>query len=78
MCVVDKSQIAGDVLDYLAAHPAAQDTLEGIVEWWLEEQHIIRQTSGVKEALDDLVARGLIIERHGQDARTFYRISPPK
>ena len=75
MCVMDKTQIAGDVLDYLAAHPEAQDTLEGIIEWWLEEQQIIRQTSKVKDALDDLVARGLIVERKGHDARTFYRIN---
>ena len=75
MCVMDKTQIAGDVLDYLSAHPEAQDTLEGIIEWWLEEQQIIRQTSRVKDALDDLVARGLILERKGHDARTFYRIN---
>ena len=71
---MNKAQVAGDVLDYLAAHPDAEDTLEGIIEWWLERQEIIRHTGTVKAAVDDLVARGLVIERKGHDARTFYRV----
>ena len=76
MCTSEKSQVARDVLAYLAAHQDAQDTLEGIVEWWLVEQKIIQQTATVREALAELVAQGLVLERKGQDARTFYRLNP--
>ena len=74
MCIREKSQVAREILAYLAAHPDAQDTLEGIVEWWLVEQRIVQQTAAVREALAELVAQGLLVERRGHDARTRYRI----
>lgn len=69
------SQIAYEILTYLIQHPAAQDTLEGIVEWWILEQEIQRQTAVVKEALTDLVTQGLVLERQGRDGCTHYRIN---
>lgn len=78
MCTPDKSQIARDVLAYLAEHPDAQDTFEGIVEWWLLEQKIKRQTAEVKEVLDNLASRKLILERRASDSRTHYRLNRRK
>ncbi len=52
-CSYRKTQITYDILGYLAEHPGAQDTLEGIIEWWLLEQEIKRQTGKVKEALTE-------------------------
>ena len=37
---MDEDQVAKDILAYLAEHPQAMDTLEGIAEWWLMRQHI--------------------------------------
>lgn len=73
-----KSQIAYDILGYLVEHPDAQDTLEGIVEWWLLEQQIKRQTAKVRKALAELVSKRLILERQGKDSRTHYRINRRK
>ncbi|HLL70133.1 MAG TPA: hypothetical protein VK363_01795 [Pyrinomonadaceae bacterium] len=78
MCTPDKSQIARDVLAYLAEHPDAQDTFEGIVEWWLLEQKIKRQTAEVREVLDNLASRKLILERRAADSRTHYRLNRRK
>lgn len=72
---IAKRQIEHEVLAYLAEHPDTQDTLEGIVEWWLLEQKIQRQTALVREALAGLVARGLVRERRGPDARIRYQVN---
>lgn len=72
------SQIAYDILGYLAEHPEAQDTLEGIVEWWLLEQQIKHQTAKVKETLAELVSKGLLLERKGKDSRMHYHINQRK
>ncbi len=78
MCVPDKAQITQDVLSYLSENSAAQDTLDGIVEWWLLEQKIKRQTAEVREVLDDLAARKIIIEYKTRDSRTHYRLNRRK
>ncbi|MFL6335458.1 MAG: hypothetical protein ACJ754_19265 [Pyrinomonadaceae bacterium] len=72
---MDKSQIAEDILRYLMKHARAQDTIEGISEWWLLEQDIGRRTAEVKEAVAALVSDGLIIESRNNDARPLYRIN---
>lgn len=74
----DRSPIAHDVLAYLAKHPHAQDTLEGITYWWLLEQEVIRRMAEVQAALTDLVAEGLIVERRGKDGSVHYRVNPAK
>ncbi len=77
-CSTGKSQIVYEILAYLVENPEAQDTLVGIVEWWLLEQQIKRQTARVKKALAELVSKGLILERKGKDSRTHYRINRRK
>lgn len=74
----EKLPVAREILAYLAEHPDAQDTVEGIVEWWLLEQKIKRHTAQVKEALAELVAKGLVLERKGKDARIHYRVNRRK
>lgn len=78
MCAPDERQIARDILGYLSAHTAAQDTFDGIVEWWLLEQKIKRETRHVQKVLDELVARKLISSRTARDSRTHYRINRRK
>jgi len=75
---VGKSQVAYKILAYLAEHPDAQDTLEGIVEWWLLEQKIKHRTAQVKEALAELVAKGWVLERKGRDSGVHYRLNRRK
>ena len=68
-----KKQIAREILAYLAEHPDAQDTLEGIVQWWLLERKIRYQTNIVKEILDDLVLQGLVRKHEVRNSATFYQ-----
>jgi DNA-binding MarR family transcriptional regulator len=74
----EKSKIAYEILSYLAKNPNAQDTLDGIVEWWLLAQHIERHVAKVKGALTELISRGLIEERRSEDSRVYYRLNRRK
>ena len=78
LLITDKSQIGNETLAYLVDHPNARDTLEGIVEWWLLERQIKFQTTRVKEALSDLVSRGLILEKKGSNSQIHYRVNQVK
>lgn len=69
---MDESQVAHEILAYLSKNPDAQDTIDGIVEWWLLAQHIERHVAKVRSALADLVERGLILERRSTDSRVYY------
>ena len=77
-CTTEESEIARDLLGYLINNPEAQDTLEGIVEWWLLQMKLESRTTKVKEALADLVARKLILECAGSDSRLRYMINDGK
>jgi hypothetical protein len=77
-CQPEKSEVVHQILTYLIENPGAQDTVEGIVDWWLLDQEIQRQTVKVKEALTDLVAKRFILARKGRDCRIHYRINRSK
>ena len=38
------SSPAPEILEYLARQPNAQDTIEGIVNWWVSDAHIRKRT----------------------------------
>jgi len=71
-----RTRLAHQILAYLAEHPLAQDTLEGIMEWWLLDRDVVQQTSEVTNALEELVASGLILETRTEDSRARYRLNP--
>ena len=73
-----QSEVARAVVEYLWKHPDAQDTLSGISQWWLPKEQMKSQTITVAEALSDLVARELIVERKGTDSQIHYRINRRK
>jgi plasmid stabilization system protein ParE len=73
-----EADMAYQILAYLHANPDAQDTLEGIIEWWLLDQNIKRQSERVKQALAQLIERGLIVARMGTDSRVHYGIDRSK
>ncbi len=62
----------------MVEHPGAQDTLEGIAQWWLLEQDLRFKIEYVSEAVAELVARELLLERRMPDSRIHYRINPAK
>jgi len=69
-----EATIDKDILAYLAENRGAQDTFEGIVEWWLLKQRINQAVSEVKAALGRLVARKLVAAQKGRDGRMHYRL----
>jgi len=75
-CFPDKTRIAREIISYLSAHPDAQDTLDGIVQWWLGEQKSDQHTTIAKEVLADLVTQGLIQKFRIEGQTSYYRIRP--
>ena len=64
--------IERQILDHLASYPNAQDTLRGIVEWWLQKEKITHATAEVEAALKGLVARQKLRVKTGPDGRVHY------
>jgi hypothetical protein len=81
LCFSDKARIAHEILAYLTDHPDAQDTLEGVVEWWLLERKIKYHMALVRDVLSGLVAKGFLLESRKGDERNkryHYRINKDK
>lgn len=70
--------LAHEILAYMVEHPKAQDTFEGIVQWWLLERQIRNWTVKIRAALAVLVEEGLVLERAGRDGRARYSINRGK
>jgi hypothetical protein len=71
---MEKDEIARDILAYLAEHPDAQDTLDGIVQWWLLDRKIKYQKALVKEAIAELVQKGFVLECKVSKSLLSYRL----
>ena len=72
------SRIAQAVLTYLREFPEAQDTIGGIAEWWLPDQDVRTHSTILREALNELVARGFILQYKGKDSQIHYRMNRRK
>ncbi len=72
---MQKLEIAREILAYLIEHPDAQDTLDGIIQWWLLERKIKYESEMVKEILSELVNKGLLLEPGNSSSRVRYRIN---
>ena len=72
------SRVLFDILAYLADNPDAEDTIEGIAQWWLLEQKIRQQIPMVEKALAELVKKGFVLAQGGSNGRTRYRIDQRK
>ena len=70
------SPVAKQIMAYLGTHRDAQDTLQGIAEWWLLEQRIGAVITETRNALAELVDRGLLIERNERDGGVRYLLHP--
>ena len=71
----EKREACQYILGYLLDNPDASDTLDGIMAWWLLNQKIRYETRIVLQAVNKLIADGLIVEQEGLDSRTIYRIN---
>jgi Fe2+ or Zn2+ uptake regulation protein len=66
-------KLARQILRYLREHPEAQDTVEGIMVWWVSERAIKYWLPQVRKSLAALVTQGFLVKRTGADGRIFYR-----
>lgn len=78
LCFKNKTQISYEILAYLSENPHAQDTIDGIIHWWLLERKIRYQSFLVKEALNDLVEQGFLLERKRTGIGTRYGMNRNK
>lgn len=63
--------VAASLHDYIARHPDAADSIEGIRRWWLPPS-VVASTADVQAALDSLVAAGLLSRRALPGRGTLY------
>jgi len=68
-------KLARHILRYLREHPEAQDTVEGIMVWWVSERAIKHWLPQVRRSLAALVARGYLEKRKTVDGHVFYRVN---
>lgn len=72
------AQIAEAIRRYLSDHPKAADTVEGIAGWWLVAERYQPTQEEVQQALDDLVAKGMVIRKEVLNGRVVYSGKGPK
>lgn len=63
--------LARRITAYLAAHPRARDTADGIRVWWLDDPGAA-SLAEVARTLDDLVERGIMARMTLADGQTVY------
>jgi len=78
MVVTDDRLIAQYILSYLQGNPKANDTIEGIVEWWILQERIKYRTQDVQKVVDALVAEKLLVAYASKDQKDHYRINSEK
>lgn len=71
----DVEEVATSIFNYLRENPDAGDTLEGITKWWLLRQRLRDSLAMVQEAIEQLKARGLVVEQKRVDTNTLYFIN---
>ena len=67
---------APEILDYLARHPEAQDTIDGILHWWVLDACVRKWAPKIAKTVAQLVEQGFLEEKRSADGKVFYRVSP--
>ncbi len=73
-------QRLGEVMEaieaYLARHPEAADSAEGIARWWLATGGLEASVDEVQRALARLIEFGVVRAERTPDGRSLYRAAP--
>jgi len=67
---------APEILDYLARHPDAQDTIDGILHWWVLDACVQKWAPKIAETVAQLVEQGFLEQKRSADGNVIYHISP--
>jgi hypothetical protein len=70
-------ELATEILAYLKVHPAAADTLDGIIQWWIVHQRFVRGIQATERALERLVTEGRLEKIPTADGRVIFRAARP-
>ena len=70
--------VAFEIERYLAAHPDAADSAEGIRGWWLPSAFRAEPLSTVVSALEHLEKRGIVSKTELEGAGAIYSRAPPR
>ncbi len=68
-----EEEMANAIVEYLAKHPQASDTLEGVAEWWIMRQQVRAEVNRLKKVLHRLKESG-VLEEIGEDDNPRYRL----
>jgi hypothetical protein len=66
------AEIARAIERYLAKHPNAADSMEGIRRWWLMRQRYEESAQQVQQALEQLLRQGVVTKRVLTDGQVLY------
>ncbi len=70
---VNDEEVAESILAYLAEHPQAMDTVEGIAQWWIMRQQVRANVTTLARVLQGLADKGLL-EQLGDGEQRRYRL----
>ena len=68
-----EKEAAEAILGYLAEHPRASDTLEGIAEWWIMRHQVRVEVNTLKKILRQLTDSDLL-EKTGAGETARYHL----
>jgi hypothetical protein len=74
----EDSDVEREILSYLIEHPDAQDSIEGITQWWILERRIQAMLTSVQRIVDELAARQWLIQTKSHDEISMYRVNKEK
>ena len=66
-----EEKMADAILRYLAEHPQASDTLDGIAEWWIMRQQVRVDLNMLKKVLRQMTEGGVLEEIGEGDNRRY-------
>src|SRR5437762_11434308 len=67
---------APEILDYLVRHPDAEDTIDGILHWWVLDACVQKLAPKIAETVAQLVEQGFLEQKRFADGNVLYHISP--
>ena len=70
---MNDEEVAESILAYLAEHPQAMDSVEGIAQWWIMRQQVRVTAKTVTRVLRGLAEKGLL-EEFGEGEQRRYRL----
>ena len=66
---------APEILDYLARCPDAQDTIDGILHWWVLDAYVREWAPKIAETVAQLVEQGFLEQKRSADGNVLYHVS---